>query len=469
MAVAEARAAWQRTANRCFVQEDAKRAPKLACCPPTSPSAKEVDTGPASAANAQDAEKACFLPFNWNSSYSNLSPNSRWWLHLKPNYGYQGGLAGEQLLSLDEMQGSSSFGNSTSKLSEYEIEYVDEFTVDKSLLDSQVKMSASVKNDLGTEDKFDTAFASDSLDDSLKLESIKDPTGFRMTESVDCPVSKPASELSFDSSCPWISDKKSEPWWRTADTEELAFLVAQRSHDLIENCDLPQPQTTSAKGDPCVRLGWVDHKRANALFLDPKARSFGQKNINTQTQRNTLEKSVYQKQWEEHLQLGTNKPLSDCNQRPMLETNANDNDSNKAQLLEALRHSQTRARQAEIAAKKACAEKERVVELIFRQASQLFAYKQWFHLLQLENLYFQIKNNRSQPISGIFPVTLPWLPQKTTKQRKNWHKFARGKREKRGCPKYDFGKYALMFALGLSLVGVGVLLGWTIGWMFPSF
>lgn len=160
---------------------------------------------------------------------------------------------------------------------------------------------------------------------------------------------------------------------------------------------------------------------------------------------------------------------SDCNQRPVPETNANDNDSNKAQLLEALRHSQTRAREAEIAAKKACAEKEHVVELIFRQASQLFAYKQWFHLLQLENLYFQIKNNRNQSISTIFPVTLPWLPQKTLKQRKSWHKFARGKREKQGRPKYDFGKYALMFALGLSLVGVGVLLGWTIGWMFPSF
>ncbi|KAL6994303.1 hypothetical protein U1Q18_012410, partial [Sarracenia purpurea var. burkii] len=29
----EARAAWQKIANRCFVQEDAKRAPKLACAP----------------------------------------------------------------------------------------------------------------------------------------------------------------------------------------------------------------------------------------------------------------------------------------------------------------------------------------------------------------------------------------------------------------------------------------------------
>jgi hypothetical protein len=33
MAAAEARAAWQRTTNRCFVQQDAKRVPKLDCCP----------------------------------------------------------------------------------------------------------------------------------------------------------------------------------------------------------------------------------------------------------------------------------------------------------------------------------------------------------------------------------------------------------------------------------------------------
>ncbi|KAJ0817285.1 hypothetical protein HanPI659440_Chr00c07g0717681 [Helianthus annuus] len=42
MAAAEARAAWQRTANRYFVQEDAKRAPKLACVPPSSSSSSSL-------------------------------------------------------------------------------------------------------------------------------------------------------------------------------------------------------------------------------------------------------------------------------------------------------------------------------------------------------------------------------------------------------------------------------------------
>jgi len=43
MAAAEAGAVWQRTANRCFVQEDAKRAPKLACCQSSSSSSKKLD------------------------------------------------------------------------------------------------------------------------------------------------------------------------------------------------------------------------------------------------------------------------------------------------------------------------------------------------------------------------------------------------------------------------------------------
>lgn len=158
---------------------------------------------------------------------------------------------------------------------------------------------------------------------------------------------------------------------------------------------------------------------------------------------------------------------SDTSSQKLLpEMNTSSDDESKAQLLEALRHSQTRAREAENAAKQAFAEKEHVVQLVFRQASQLFAYKQWFQLLQLENLYFQIKNNRNQPISAILPVMLPWVPQKTKRPRK---KYARVKRAKRACSKYDLSRYAVVFALGLGLVGAGFLLGWTVGWMLPTF
>ena len=81
-------------------------------------------------------------------------------------------------------------------------------------------------------------------------------------------------------------------------------------------------------------------------------------------------------------------------------------DPSKCKLLEALCHSQPRAREAEKAAKQAYEEKEHVVKLIFKQASQLFAYKQWLYLLQLENIYNQIKTNKITPhdqISALAP------------------------------------------------------------------
>ncbi|KAK7256936.1 hypothetical protein RIF29_30548 [Crotalaria pallida] len=69
------RAVWQRTANRCFVQEDAKRAPKLACA-----TSKLVDTGQVSAAYESDHVAVNVAAFSRKSSFLNLPPDSRWWI-----------------------------------------------------------------------------------------------------------------------------------------------------------------------------------------------------------------------------------------------------------------------------------------------------------------------------------------------------------------------------------------------------
>lgn len=50
---------------------------------------------------------------------------------------------------------------------------------------------------------------------------------------------------------------------------------------------------------------------------------------------------------------------------------------------------------------------------------------------------------------------------------KNWQKAAKGKRGNQGRPKHDMSKYVFAFAWGLGLVGAGLLLGWTVGWMLP--
>ncbi|CAN4111429.1 unnamed protein product [Withania somnifera] len=463
MSVAEARTTWQRAANRFLVQEDAKRAPKLACCSSASPSLKQVDTGPANGADAQNPSGTHFFPFNRNSSYCDLSPNSRWWLHLQPNYGYQKGLMSESVDSMEaEMENIAPVLDSIPKCSKFCNEseangsYVEDISVGGSP-DSQVTRSAShVNNDLGVGSKELTDVITDISRDSRNLEG----TGYLYESSkkglVDLAVGKQVDELSFDTEYPWIGVDKTEPWWRTADREELALLVAKRSDDFMENCDLPQAQNNLVKRDHDVDVG----SKIYASSMGLKAGSMRQHNTNIRKCGDLSFEHPSQFDAQGNLQLHTCK--SSSGQKLVPEMNTSGDDESKAQLLNALRHSQTRAREAENTAKQAFAEKEHVVQLVFRQASQLFAYKQWFQLLQLENFYFQIKNNKKQPISVILPV----MPQKTRRLRK---KSARVKQAKRARPKYDLSRYTVVFALGLGLVGAGFLLGWSVGWMLPTF
>ncbi|CAA7044364.1 unnamed protein product [Microthlaspi erraticum] len=75
------------------------------------------------------------------------------------------------------------------------------------------------------------------------------------------------------------------------------------------------------------------------------------------------------------------------------------------------RLSQTRAREAENMAKEAYAEKEHLVKLLFKQASEIFGYKHWLQLLHLEVLYLEIKNNKEDEP----PVSIPWSNGKARK------------------------------------------------------
>ncbi|KAG8391957.1 hypothetical protein BUALT_Bualt01G0241200 [Buddleja alternifolia] len=408
MALAEARAAWQRTANRCLVQEDAKRAPKLACCSSLPPSVKQVDTGPTSAAGGQDIHAIASRPFgSRNPSYSNLSPNSKWWLQLQPNYGYQKGLMDEQFNSLENNMETCHEGN--------QCKIID-------------------KKDFGLLEE--GHFKCEVKEDVLEVNEVL----------------KNAQEVYFDSESSWIGAEKNNPWWRTADTEELALLVERRSLDHIENCDLPTPQSTHVKKKVDVNVSCFGDDGISSSLLDSK-RGDG--------------KIHHRMLAEDQIMSSADKPLRDSpTHKMMLETI--ENDTSKAQLLEALRHSQTRAREAEKAANQAYAEKDHIGKLVFRQASQLFAYKQWLQLLQLENMYLQFKNNKSRPVSIVFPIMLPWMPQRNRKMSKRWQKSYNRKRARRSFHRYDVNNYAVVFAFGLGLVGAGLLLGWTVGWMIPT-
>ncbi|MED6168938.1 hypothetical protein PIB30_016421 [Stylosanthes scabra] len=363
-AAAEVRAAWQRTANRCFVQEDAKRAPKLACCQPCCATSKPADAGAASAADESNHAAVSPTSFNKKSSFSNLTPDSRWWLHLQPNHhGSRKGLTYQELISLQD---------------------------DIEILKASDDNKAFKRDDA-------TYFGDENHDLS-------------------------GSDFS------WIEVGKSWPWWRTTDRDELASFVSQKSLNHIENCDLPPPQKYLST-QPCGSA-------------DLTARSF---------RALSCDRS--------HLYFASEKSSSySSSVHEDVTDQVSEGNPSKTQLMEALCRSQTRARIAEEAAKQAYSEKEHIITLFFKQASQLFTYKQWFQflLLELENLHIQLNNNnKDQQISSLFPA--PACFECGKKQLNRRHK-----------PNSDITTtYAVAFALGLSLVGAGLILGWSVGWMLP--
>ncbi|XP_058095864.1 uncharacterized protein LOC131241171 [Magnolia sinica] len=484
MAAAEARAAWQRTANRCFVQEDAKRAPKIACCSSSSSCKLHPDASNGDAANGPDHPAAGFTPLNWNPTNTNLPPDTKWWLQLQPNFACQKEYMYEQLSALEvELEGVED-GDAipTSKLGE-DPHPIKDACVDlnkntRPSLESRWRVSAACMKHDSEARVQELKAASTNTQQPLKHkagigEYPYQDEDFMDWEPVDRLISNDYNKACLDSETPWIGGNKTEPWWRTADKDELASLVAQKSLEHIENCDLPRPQAMHVRRGPFSCLESFNHDAIISSSLDPKMHT-GLCNPIDYAQHSPASGSMDRNHWltseVRHLLYDSEKPYSGTHsystsiRDPTDSRHTSDSDPSKAQLLEALRHSQTRAREAEKAAQQAYTEKEHIIKLFFRQASHLFAYKQWLQLLQLETLLLQLKA-KDQRISDLFPV-LPWMPLKASRLRKGVHKATR---RKASHQKYDIGKYAVALAVGLGLAGAGLLLGWTMGWLLPSF
>ncbi|KAG6488068.1 hypothetical protein ZIOFF_056826 [Zingiber officinale] len=197
---------------------------------------------------------------------------------------------------------------------------------------------------------------------------------------------------------PWVAINKSEPWWRITDKDDLALLVAQKSLHHIENCDLPKPtQVVLVDNDnvdgngvlkPSLgRMARTGMCGANDDLHDPSS-PWRLDNKDISPHQRCHEQHGSRKLHRQGLLQLFNQSNSivfvmscsvdrDCaeNRRPESNQTTEKNDTTRARLLEALHRSQTRARRAEMSARKAYNEKEHAVKLLFRQASQLFAYK----------------------------------------------------------------------------------------------
>lgn len=450
MATAEARTA--RRCSRCHVHEVA--ASKFSCYPSSSSSlysSKSVfDHAPETATKDPQSTIADFLSAYPSSCL--LTDRRRWWLNQEPNFSRYKDVMSELNISMEaEFDSSNGLINKTTDL--WEENLLKEGLVTKTGMKSDISSSMEQLKALTCDGPEKNATGKDATDFGYLDDHLLN------LDSLNCLVSQDPKKLSSYFESHSIGSDKTEPWWRAAGKDDLASLVAQKSLENIENCDLPRPRAIKYRKQSLTCSQSFEHVDSLASPLDRRAeKGF----TNLEYTWGTPNSGCLPHDSEQTVSCNSG-PSTTSFDKTDAQTDSENNQS-KAQLLKALCLSQKRAREAENAANKAYNEKEHIITLLFRQASQLFAYKQWLQLLQLENICLQLKN-KNQPICNLFPDVLPWAPCKGRQVKKGQH---RAGRKRHGKPKYDISKCAVAFAVGLGLASAGLLLGWTMGWLFPN-
>ncbi|GLT48253.1 hypothetical protein SLA2020_218880 [Shorea laevis] len=460
MRTGEERAAWQCN----LVKVDASRGPKSSG---PSSSSKLYSYGKhGNAANGPDEASSIG---NFDNQNHELPPESKGLVHMQHNTRSEKNcmVAEQKALEADELEVSDTvFVNRSPKIS-------DDYCPDKtSCIKNNVNSfkhcswnasAACVKNDLDARiEESKAILVSSALDTSNKSKRGKfwDDDEHLMVLEFDYLAFQQPNELSCDFESQWVEVKKTEPWWRTADKGELASLIALKSHEYIENCDLPQPQSKQFGKEQFGSTESFFHSAGMGLSNLTDHTLVRSVAIGAAETRCTLDHENHSLQNKDRLLVSGSEDSNTINSSHMEMEGVARSDPSKDQVMGTLCHCKTRAREAEEAAEKARAESDHIVKLFFQQASHLFAYKQWLQLLQLENICLQLKNKK-QPISILFPAGFPLVLNKCSQVKKSQQKP--GKR----TPKYEIGKCSVAFVVGLSLAGAGLLLGWTLGWLSP--
>lgn len=268
MASAEAKPAWQRSAANHF-----------SCSTSSSSSSRlESDNTPDNDVKGPHDKCAGFLPFNPN--YDVLS-DRKWWLNLQPNPGQYKDIMSEQLSTLEaevlevlSYEFISKTANSCEDQSKEEFSAKAGNSFEESLWDV---IATSMKND---QDTVLQELKAETHNDPQKNSTKKDATDFWYSadhymnmDSLNCLASQQPRKLSSDMGSQWLGTEKTEPWWRTAGKDDLASLVAQKSLEHIENCDLPRPQGKNYRNSTFAGPESVDQDEILASSLDRMAQT----------------------------------------------------------------------------------------------------------------------------------------------------------------------------------------------------
>ncbi|XP_017237384.1 uncharacterized protein LOC108210558 isoform X2 [Daucus carota subsp. sativus] len=487
----KARKISQRAANNWSNQDDARRSPELSHIPSTS--------SKLGAAKGLDHHVPGFVPGDQTCSKAEPQSDKRWWLTLEPTvrHSHNGNIEDSNALGAECGVYGAVLPNKNVTISE-EKRLDEEGNIQKYLEGKDGKLADSpdkafldfMKNNQNDKMEKPNVVTEDDLcrvPNKELEESWCVDENWKDLDSYKSSVHEKSEKISSELESHWIEVEKNEPWWRTADKNDLTSLVSCKKLDQFENCDLPQPQSKHWTGpsectqsfDQTIIFASLGKKVEKETDLDEKTSEIPNSVSMLDTQHMMGDVQCFPSSSDKLIRndsSATEEEESEALQRL-------DSDLTKTQLLEALCHSQTRAREAEKAARQAYDEKEHIVKHFFMQASHLFAYRQWLQMLQIETLCLQHQTNidesllhTSNNVEGLQPknnydesmsAKLPGLLAVSGDDRKG--KKARRKATKRGgIPNYKLRRSIVSFALGLSLAGAGLLLGWTLGRFFPA-
>nr|PNR26491.1 hypothetical protein PHYPA_031066 [Physcomitrium patens] len=315
--------------------------------------------------------------------------------------------------------------------------------------------------------------------------------------------------------------------WRTANKEALAALVAQKTKETLENCDLPTPLSRSilkrplesfdlrvmgAKSEstetsdrnvvdsvlhvreptPLANLGPaassdVVEKTESSSSAVQSARMTLPLTIPTRGQASAFHSGYQSSSFAENKHacwMGGDKVMSTSSLG-----------RSSGPLGEALCHSQSRAREAEKRAEENFQEYQKVAHLLFREASLSLTYRQLVSSLQAENACLRVYLHRHQQATVLLHQS-DFSPFSVLDRFAyyRWNLYGRddGRRQMSDpfpllwpAEKDKAGSFVMTreggtemimsctlsfaFALGLSLAGAGLMLGWSMGWILLAF
>ncbi|KAJ7519522.1 hypothetical protein O6H91_20G042900 [Diphasiastrum complanatum] len=541
MAGAEARVIWQRAATkRCLLHEDAKRSQKLSNLPCDFSDCQSDKTYLGSPKTSE--EKDLFTSNDsWSSLSSQCSPGKKSNMHFESNSNvhkdYRSALDESFMFRFsksDEFDGLKAADVSLGSFADLQLLISGEggspeLCYKQRLLPDQQRETDN-SSSLSLEPKVTGEYSKESnrtSEQSIKHESEVDHTiGF---EGKFQPSSFPEGErelvtrataVNFEGSkrmqkvipVPQLQSK-SKVSWRTADTVELAALVARKSLEHMENCDLPPSQSLLvSKGvlegcelSPSKKHRWDMSRSMDRDFLISLLR--GHEPVRLETQKLSSSKFVGPSETlhlPHHVpQSSRSLPVSEkiepfinrAGQVPSSEPrnsswsagseNIQEGDHGPQLLGEALCHSQTRAREAEKAAAQAFLEKERLARLFFQEASLSLTYRQWVDALQAENKCLRLragdrssgrlKKNLMKSYATFEPLSVThWRHSRKERTRKETQHHCNSVKDfkelnhMRSSARSDAMagyKLGLAFAFGLGLAGAGLILGWSMGWI----